>query len=73
MDKIPVRHIRKAMLEYKLARTAIFKSLGSIVQNIEHMDKAIMSIKLGLTVEPKEGKVNVFNKIFQIVRGRIKA
>ena len=68
MDKIPVRHIRKAMLEYKLARTTIFKSLGSIVQSIEHMDKAIMSIKLGLTVEPKE-KVNIFNKIFQIVRG----
>ena len=67
MDKIPVRHIRKAIWEYKLARTAIFKSLGSIVQNIEHMDKAIMSIKLGLTVEPKE-KINVLSKILSALR-----
>ncbi len=70
MDKIHVRHISKSVLEYKLARSAIFKSLGSIVQNIEHMDKAIMSIKLGLTVEPKEEKSNVFSKILRALRIR---
>ena len=48
MDKIPVRHIRKSMLEYKFARTAIFKSLGSIVHNIERMDKALL-LRIKLT------------------------
>lgn len=69
MDKIPVQRVRKAMEDYKEARRNIFKSLSSIVQNLERMDRTFVTIKHSLTVEPsKEERSNVFHKIFQTLR-----
>ena len=71
MDKIPVQRVRKAMEDYKEARRNIFKSLSSIVQNLERMDRTFVTIKHSLTVESsKEERSNVFTKIFQTLRIR---